>query len=254
MPTLNIDLDFFEHRKVRRLVSLAGRGSEANLLRLWCYCGRFHAEDGLLADYSAEEIEQLTAWGGKPGGFVEALVKVGFLDPVGTGFQVHDWIEHQGHIAAYSKRGKAMAQARWKNANPPPPPPPKPSTQQCVQQCTGNAGANAASMLQAMPEQSRAEQSITDTTPPLIPTPIVELPTGFPDEAECQEAADLIGVPRAFALTEWNRAVGRGGVDSRGQPIASWAHHLKARWSDQQSRKSEAVARATRAPRPEDYR
>lgn len=44
---------------------------------------------------------------------VEAMVKVGFLDPIEGGYQIHDWFEHAGHLAAFKKRAKSGAKARW---------------------------------------------------------------------------------------------------------------------------------------------
>ena len=79
MPYLNIDLDFPEHRKTKRLVLTLGRGSEALLIRLWCYIARHHAETGRLTDYSPEEIESLAGWVGKPGRMLEAMKASGFL-------------------------------------------------------------------------------------------------------------------------------------------------------------------------------
>lgn len=118
MPSLNLDLDFFDHPKTRRLVGLLGRGAEVLPIKLWSYCGKFHAEDGRLAGYSPQEIESIVGWWGKAGDAVAALVRVEFLDelPDGSGYQVHDWLEYQGHIEAFRQRSKKAAAARWSKA------------------------------------------------------------------------------------------------------------------------------------------
>lgn len=116
MPYLNLDVDFFDHPKTRRLIGLLGKGSEAVPLRVWAYVGKYHAADGKLADYSAQEIETIVGWWGTAGRMVDALIQVGFLHQVDGGYQVHDWLEHEGHIVVFQKRARTAAQARWKDA------------------------------------------------------------------------------------------------------------------------------------------
>ena len=113
MPYLNLDLDYFDHPKTRRLIGLLGKGSEVIPIRVWAYVGKYHARDGKLAGYSAQEIESIVGWWGKEGELVEALLKVGFLRNNGDGFYVHDWIDHEGHIVAYKEKAQMMANARW---------------------------------------------------------------------------------------------------------------------------------------------
>lgn len=113
MPYLNLDLDYFEHPKTRRLVGLLGRGSEAFPLRLWCYCGKYHPGDGRLSDYSVQEIESVLCWYGQPGQLIEAMVKVGFIHKDSKGYYVHDWLTHSGHLSAFKERATKGAKARW---------------------------------------------------------------------------------------------------------------------------------------------
>lgn len=116
MPSLNLDLNYFGHRKTKRLIGLLGRGAEVLPIRLWCYCGMHHAESGRLADYSPQEIETIVEWWGKPGEAIKALETVGFLDLDTHGiYSVHEWQEHEGHIVSYQKRAKTAAKARWDN-------------------------------------------------------------------------------------------------------------------------------------------
>lgn len=113
MPYLNLDLDYFSHPKTNRLIGLLGRGSEAFPLRLWCYCGKYHTGDGRLSDYSVQEIESVLGWCGESGKLVQALLKVGFLHKDTTGYYVHDWLEHEGHLGALKEKAKNAAKARW---------------------------------------------------------------------------------------------------------------------------------------------
>lgn len=118
MPSLNLDLDFFDHPKVKRLIGLLGKGSEVLPIRLWAYCGKYHCDSGRLTEISAQEIESIMCWWGTSGVAVEALVKVGFLEVVPEGgYQVHDWLEHEGHLVAYKKKARAAALKRWEKVN-----------------------------------------------------------------------------------------------------------------------------------------
>lgn len=113
MPYLNLDIDYFTNRKTSRLIGLLGRGAAELPIRLWAYCGKHHPESGSLTGYSAQEIESVVGWWGGSGKMVEAMVSVGFLEKTETGYQVHDWLEHAGHLAAFKKRARAAAKKRW---------------------------------------------------------------------------------------------------------------------------------------------
>jgi hypothetical protein len=118
MPYLNLDLDYFSHPKTKRLIGLLGRGAEVLPLKLWSYCGKFHAEDGRLTGYTVQEIESIAEWWGKPGESVKALVRVGYLHEEGDAYSVHEWAEHEGHIVAFKERAKTGAKARWDKLKP----------------------------------------------------------------------------------------------------------------------------------------
>lgn len=113
MPALNLDLDYFEHPKTKRLVGLLGPGAETYPIRLWVYCGKYHYKDGDLAGYSDGEIEAVSGWTGPAGRMVHAMTTVGFLDLTPDGLSVHDWQDHAGHFVAYHERAKMAARRRW---------------------------------------------------------------------------------------------------------------------------------------------
>jgi hypothetical protein len=112
--SLNVDLDYFSHPKTLRLVGLLGGGAEVLPIKLWAYCGKFHAEHGTLIGYGPSEIESAIGWRGTSGDAVAALLKVHYLDQIDGGYAVHDWVEYQGHIHAYKVRGKVAAMKKWK--------------------------------------------------------------------------------------------------------------------------------------------
>jgi hypothetical protein len=129
MPSLNLDLDYFSHPKILRLVAKLGDAGFLMPIRLWCYVGKHHADTGKLAGYSKEEIEQIVGWRGTAGQCVEALLEVKLLDRTRAhkrnmrvpqnaqkrpeSYAVHDWAEHAGHLVYYKQRAKSAANARW---------------------------------------------------------------------------------------------------------------------------------------------
>ena len=115
MPSINLDLDYWDHPKTKRLIRLLGRGADVIPPRLWCYCGKYHAQDGKLTGLTIEMIEAETIrWWGPRGEAVQALVEAGFLeiDADGT-YVVHDWLAHCGHLTVFKDRAKKAAEKRW---------------------------------------------------------------------------------------------------------------------------------------------
>jgi hypothetical protein len=117
MSNLNLDLNYFEHPKITRLVGLLGPGAELFPIRLWCYCGLYHTENGRFSCYSVPEIESVAKWIGESGAMVSAMVHVGLLDKRGEEYEIHDWKETNGHLIAFKIRGKKAAAKRWGRSN-----------------------------------------------------------------------------------------------------------------------------------------
>lgn len=113
MPYLNLDPNYPGHPKTRRLMGLLGDTADCYPVRLWSYCARFHPRDGRMIGYSAVEVESALEWRGESGKAVEALLKVEYLRAIENGYECVDWRQHEGHLTAFSKRGKAAAKARW---------------------------------------------------------------------------------------------------------------------------------------------
>lgn len=155
MPYLNLDLNYFEHPKTKRLVGLLGRGAEVLPIKLWSYCGRLHAEDGRLARYTVQEIESIVGWWGHSGRMVEAFEASGFIGRDSKGYFVHEWSEHQGHIINFHRRAKAAAAARWEV------------------DASSNASGNASSEVKQCPNQptkpTNRKGKPPDPLPPLPP-------------------------------------------------------------------------------------
>jgi len=118
MSYLNLDPDYFEHPKTKRLIGLLGPGAESYPIKLWCFCAKYHPEEGLLKGYSSQEIEGIIGWNGKTNTLIDALVRTGFLRKKYKDYQINDWLEHEGHIAKFKERSRLAAKKRWEKINP----------------------------------------------------------------------------------------------------------------------------------------
>lgn len=112
---VNLDPDYFTHPKTVRLVGLLGPHAELLPIRLWVYCAKHHPVSGALSGYSAQELEAVIGWQGPPGKAADGLIKVGFLKTQPDGYLIHDWKDHEGHIAAFAKRARHANRVRWEH-------------------------------------------------------------------------------------------------------------------------------------------
>lgn len=114
MPNLNLDLNYPDHPKTRRLKAMLGKEAEFLPVKLWLYAGRIHPESGRLGDLNGAEIEGLVEWWGTPGAFIEAMERVDWLKKDEKNrYQISGWKDHQGHLVAFKRRGEIAAKARW---------------------------------------------------------------------------------------------------------------------------------------------
>jgi len=114
MPYLNLDPDYFDHPKTRRLKSLLDSCADVYPIRLWAYVAKYHCEDADLGDYAEAELAGIMGYAGDPSIIVTAMLRVGFLVKDGAGrTHVKDWAAHEGHIAAYRRRAIVANNSRW---------------------------------------------------------------------------------------------------------------------------------------------
>lgn len=114
MSYLNLDLNYFSHPKTMRLTGLLGKEAEVLPIKLWCYCGKHHCQDGKLSGYSPQEVEAVVKWWGKSGDMVTAMLKTAHIRELSEGgYEVVDWLEHNGHLAMFKERARKAAQERW---------------------------------------------------------------------------------------------------------------------------------------------
>jgi hypothetical protein len=155
MANLNLDIDYFDHPKTKRLIRLLGKGSEVLPLKLWVYTARYHKRSGELTGISAQEIEDECKWWGEAGKMVEVMLATGkdvkpelrdefcFLKLVDGTYVVPNWVRRQGHLQAFEERARNGARKRWDRAG-------GNATDDACSNATSNATSNAPA-LPALP-------------------------------------------------------------------------------------------------------
>lgn len=113
MPEINIDIEYFDHRKTKRLILRFGEDAAIYPIKIWSYAARHHPIDGLFSGYADEEIAAILSASSNAISILQALLDVAFLDRTPAGIAVHGWVERQGHIVAYHERAKHAANKRW---------------------------------------------------------------------------------------------------------------------------------------------
>jgi uncharacterized phage protein (TIGR02220 family) len=112
---MRIDFDFVDHPKVRRLIKQSGYAAFYSLIKLFSMTAKLY-QKGLLKDCDIEDIEFFSGWRGKSGEFVQSLLDVKFLDYTESGYEIHDWKDHQPwifHAPERSKQAKEAISIRW---------------------------------------------------------------------------------------------------------------------------------------------
>lgn len=233
MPDLNLDVNYREHPKTRRLIGMLGKVAEFAPVKLWLYAGKIHPDSGKLKGYSALEIESLVDWEGTPGAFIEAMEKLNWLKKDAAGnYSLLGWKEHQGHLVAYKVRGKIAAKARWNKA-----------LRGMQQACNKHAPSSPKHVSMDAPTDGTV---LTErTTLKNIPAEgfQVEPPPGMP-ETEDQAAfmGERAGVPMERAIFFWNDLASKGWRDSYGNQIFEFSRHAKIRFDAEQNKKIQREA------------
>ena len=182
MPYINLDPNYFEHPKTKRLEGILGKGAAEFPIRLWCFCAKYHPKDGCLYKYSWAEIEAILGWRGDAQALLQALLDVCYLEKDKKGLKVHHWKLHEGHIIAFRDRAVFAAKSRWNKLK--------------HRRENENATSNALSNAPAVP----AVPNHTSPTLPKSPLP----PLGeLPDELKPNE-------PEILAWLAYKREKGQG--------------------------------------------
>lgn len=94
---IRISTSFLNHRKRKKLESILGDCATKHVIDLWITTA-INRPDGILKGMDVEDIALDANWVGSPNTFIDAMVKVRFLDPPHGSrewYELHDWYEHQ---------------------------------------------------------------------------------------------------------------------------------------------------------------
>ena len=117
---IRINSDFPTHFKTKKLISIAGYEGVFALILLWCYC-RSYRPKGDLSGISDRDIDIICGFNAERieneyESFAACLHHVGFLDKTPTGYQLHDWAEHNPYAFFAEERSQSArdsANKRW---------------------------------------------------------------------------------------------------------------------------------------------
>lgn len=139
--------------------------------------------------------------------------------------------------AKRSEAGRAGAEARWQPH----------SKRNATALANAMAGPLAEGIANTMASRKQNDASNSNSNSTEIHGG-VELPSGFPATvAEATVAAMFVGCTDEFAAVTWTKAMSRGGMDAKGQPIRSWRHYLATEWGYDQNRREERKRVETRS-------
>lgn len=100
---VRLPVDFWSHRKTRKLIKRLGLEGPVSFQRLWFYASQ-RRPDGDLSGLTNEDIALEAHWDGDPDDFVEGLLEVGYLDREGDELVLHEWAYHQPWVASKPER------------------------------------------------------------------------------------------------------------------------------------------------------
>jgi hypothetical protein len=214
MAYLNLDPDYCQHPKTTRLEQILGLCTSIYPIKLWCWCAKYSKETGVLTGMNSSGIEIIIGWNATPGVACSALVECGFLEQDGEKYRVHDWKNIQGHLIAFSIRGKRNAKARWKEIQ-----------QKPRESC--NASSNATTMPNSCkidaPNLTKPDLTKPDTYNAGKPRNVFQVPTIEQITAYCLERKNNVN-PELFRdhYTANGWVVGRNKMKDWQASVRTW--------------------------------
>ncbi len=115
---VQVEVDFYRHRKTLRLKRRIGVDAYWVPPRLWAYC--IERENADITEFDPMDLADILGYEGDPVALVEALVDAGFIIDVDGRRVVAGWDERYGEVFAfYADRARRAANARWNRDQPP---------------------------------------------------------------------------------------------------------------------------------------
>ena len=107
---------FRTHPKVMLLEMELGEAGPLSWISIIAHAAQYKP-DGILSNMEPRAIALVAHWKGDPDKLITALKTVRLLDETDGVLSLHDWAEHNGYAASYTKRserGREAAGERWK--------------------------------------------------------------------------------------------------------------------------------------------
>lgn len=203
------------HRKLLKLCALLSARKPTvigHLHLLWWWC-LDNAPSGDLTDIDSHIIADVMCWELDPDKLVSFLVEAGWLDDKNGKLTVHDWHDFAGKLM--DRREWNAQRMREKRAA-------------HVHRTNSERAAHVHDSVHRTCIATVQNSTVPNNTHIQSENCPVELPAGFPDtQALAEKIAEVQGVPKDVAVDAWNKAMSRGGVDAKGQPIKSFGHYLR---------------------------
>lgn len=105
MKDLRVSFTFTQHPKVIKLIRECGYEGPFRLIQLWAFAAQ-NTPNGFLGTEDEEYFEIAAGWSGTPKKFIQSLIKIGFIDRVDNGLQIHDWEKHNPFVAGFEERSR----------------------------------------------------------------------------------------------------------------------------------------------------
>lgn len=118
LPWFKLYGDFFSHPKTLELqAELGDPSADVYVVRMWAYVSRVAATGRLSGRNVVSVLERAVGWAGEPGRFVQAALRVGFLEQEPEALVVHDWAREQGAHVAKVEKDRARPPAHKRNTH-----------------------------------------------------------------------------------------------------------------------------------------
>jgi len=142
---IRISVCFPSHTKTKKLKRILGSEGVLSLITLWTYAAQ-NRPDGTLTGMDLDDISIAADWSGDEKEFIDALIKIGWVEKRDGVYILHDWEENNPWAADAvnrSEKARKAAEKRWERA--------KEQSENDSKEMPEDANSNAGSMQDALP-------------------------------------------------------------------------------------------------------
>jgi hypothetical protein len=197
MDWLRINKNLPRHPKAKALARQLGEQvAWWRVAQVWAWCVEYAQEGRIVGEDAALNVEDAASWNGQPGAFVEACVRVGFLNRVEGGLEVHDWEEHNGKAikqaeASIERKRQWRDEARTGGTN------------GHADATRGNQGRHEAAARTPRVDETRRDETVVDAPAALEPLESASRGAPIPWLVDEVDATLRGGAPLERRLWSW---------------------------------------------------